>query len=399
MLITYLGGESELIFEKRIMNKAFFVLSKLDVPFRDCVKGEEKVSVFVPLYRRMTIEKSFSSHGLPFERGRMRGLPHLVYRYRKRWGIPVGTLILAIMLFMAQRVIWCVDISGNTSVPDKEIEELLEKLGCGVGDTYKNIDFDLLHNRFLMESESIAWISVNMNGNHANVQVREKDPLEIDDEEGYYNIVASEAGQIERIAAIDGKPVVDLYDTVLAGELLISGAISYKETFNRFESAEGSVYARVHRAFDVSVPLKQTVKVETGEKTVKNSIRFFNFDINLFLKGGIPYEFCDKIAVCDRFTLFDTVPLPLWVEKEEYREYEMKETTLTESEAELLAIKEYREKLSEVLGDGELISKNVTKSFDGDTYTISCSLYCIDDIAKKVPLLIGEENTENKETE
>ena len=138
----------------------------------------------------------------------------------------LGALLSAVMIWLSGRVIWCVNVTGNSTVPDGEIIEILESLGCGVGDFFGDIDFDVLHTRFLMKSDNIGWISVNMNGTHANVEVREiifgKEETK---EGGFYNVVAAEDGQIVRMAAVEGKPVCEIGDTVLRGELLISGAI------------------------------------------------------------------------------------------------------------------------------------------------------------------------------
>ncbi len=399
MLFRYLTGEIEMEFERRHTRRAFDTIGKLDIPFRECETNDETVRIYVPLYRKRALETAFERCEIEWKTGMLRGFPSVLKRYRRRWGIAVGAFIILLMVILSGRVIWCVNIEGNSNISDKEIISLLEKNGCGIGDVYKDIDFDSLHNKLLMENGNIAWISVNMDGTHANVEVRETMHGDKKEDDGFYNIVASESGQIEMIAAKEGKPVVEIYDTVAKGELLISGAISYKDTFNRFESADGSVYARVNRSFNVSVPLKYEKKVPTGEKTAKKSLEIFNFNINLFLKGGIPYEFCDKITNSEQVYLFDSLPLPLFVSDTVYTQYEIKAFERTKEEARSEALSLYREKLKEVLGEGELISRELSEEFNGECYTIKCSLYCIDDIAKKVPVVIEKESPNNGNTE
>ena len=397
MLIRYLTGEAYISFDVSFTQKAFSIISAEDVPFRNVTREADRVGLYIPLYRKKGILKRLETAGIAVTEGELRGLPSVFFKYRKRVCIPLGCLLAALMVWMSGRVIWCVDIEGNSTVSDRKITELLADLGCGVGDTYDDIDFDTLHNRFLIESEGIAWIAVNMNGTHANVEVRETVEGQDEQEDGFYNIVAKESGQIERLAATEGKPVVEIGDTVLRGELLISGAISYKEdTMSRFESAAGSVYASVNRTFEVNIPLKQEIKELTGEKISKKTVSFFDFDINLFRNSSIPYAFCDKISVYKQIYLFDSVPLPLYTDSTVYSEYKIKEVTVTKEEAEKLAKTEYRKKLSEVLSDASILSKTVTEDFDGQSYTISCELYCLADIAQKVPLEIEKrEETEN----
>lgn len=398
MLIKYVGGQCRISFPAYEKRRVFALFAREDVQFCNTELLDHTVRVLIPYYRKKAVLSLLQREGIDAECIEILGLPSLIKRYRKRIGIPIGLLLAFVLIWLSGRVIWCINIKGNENVSDKEIIEELEKLGCGIGDTYGDIDFDILHNRFLMECKDISWIAVNMNGTHANVEVRETVRGEESEEGGFFNIVAAENGQIEMIAEKAGKPVVERFDTVLEGELLISGAISYRQdTLSRYESADGSVFARVNRSFSVKVPLNQEIKSETGEKTEKKTIRFFNFDINLFRNSRIPYKLCDKITMNSQVYLFDSLPLPLYINKTVHTEYVMKKVRLSESEARDKAKKIYREKLYEVLGDSTLISKSVSENLCDDCYVISCELYCLADIAKKVPLEISENDENIKE--
>ena len=243
----------------------------------------------------------------------MSGLPDIFRRYKKRWGIAVGFLIFVFLVAVSGGRIWCVEISGNSRVADEEIIELLDELGCGVGDTYKNIEFAKLHNAFLLRCKDIAWISVNMDGTHAHVEVRETLADQAKEDNQNYNVVAGEDGQIEQIAAYEGKPQIAIGDTVRKGELLLSGVISYGETGLRYENAAGEVYAKVIRDFVVEVPLQTEKKIYTGHSTAKKSLVFFQFKSNLFFNSEIPYDSYDTTHRNRQLHLFDTVALPIWL--------------------------------------------------------------------------------------
>lgn len=399
-MIRYFLGEAVYVISRKDTRTVFDTLSRLDMQFTRMEKLENGFSFRIPLYRKKIFEEQLKREEITFEIRGITGLPSIIYRYRKRVGIPIGALIIILLIWLSGQVIWCVNVTGNSAVSDQEITELLARLGCGVGDRYENIDFDSLHNRFLIECDKIAWIAVNMNGTYANVEVRESSVFDDSREDGFYNIVATEDGQIERVASVEGKPVVEKGDTVKAGELLISGAISYKDTQNRFESAEGSVYATVKRSFEISIPAKQEIKAETGMETEKKVLTFFNFKINLFANSRNPYRFCDTITVNRQIYLFDSVKLPLQLQTITYREYTKESISLTEKEAEEMAMELYREKLYETLGSAQLLSKEIKTGFDGEAYTVRCDLYCLADIAQKVPLGLTEsQNSENNEEE
>ncbi|MBQ4066452.1 MAG: sporulation protein YqfD, partial [Clostridia bacterium] len=346
-------------------------------------------------YRRGQVKRALLGEGAEFSFGRIRGLPALIYRYRRRIGIPIGAILGALIIWLSGQVIWCINIEGNRNVSDEEIICVLDSLGCGIGDRYGNIDFDSLHNRFLLSCPDISWIAVNMNGTHANVEVKETVRESVDEDGGFYNIVAAEDGHIESIENVEGKTVVEIYDTVEKGDLLISGAISYKaQTMNRFESAEGKVFARVRRNFEVRVPYETEKKVYTGEEKQENRVRFFDFHINLFRNSRIPDGLCDKITMNSQIYLLDSLPLPLYIDKTVYRQYELVGETLSKKEALDRAMAAYREKLCETLGEASLLSRSVTVEDDSEGVTVRCELLCLADIAKKAPLVIERAETE-----
>lgn len=399
MLIKFLGGGMRLRFPASLKKDVFEVLRRADVSFWSVVTDDEYTRLIIPYYRRKRILAAFENAGIEWCEEGFTGSAALLSRFNKRYGMIIGAVICAFLIWMSEQVIWSVEVEGNSNVSDREIIELLDKLGCGVGDPYKKIDFDVLHNRFLMECKDISWIAVNMNGTHANVEVMETiHAKKEEDDSGYYNIVATENGHIELISCKGGEPVVKIYDTVLEGDLLISGVISYKQdTMTRLESAEGNVYARVFRDFQVNVPYKRKRKVYTGEKIEKKTVSFFNFDINLFLNSRIPYALCDKITLYNQIYLFDAIPLPIFVETNTYNEYEYREVVLTREEASAEAESLYRAELEKTLNGAQLLSKTASQYVDDNGITIKGSVYCLADIAKKVPLKIIE--TKEKETE
>lgn len=394
-LLSFVFGMRAYSVRKAWAIGAINLIARLDISYDHLNKDEDgNLHFSVPAYKRKLLETAFSAEGIVWERGALSGLPEIFRRYKKRWGIAVGALIFIFLVAVSGGRIWCVEVSGNSRVKDEVIIELLKELGCGVGDTYKDIEFAKLHNAFLLRCRDIAWISVNMDGTHAHVEVRETlaDRAETDDLN--YNVVAGEDGQIEQIAAYEGKPQIAIGDTVRKGELLLSGVISYGETGLRYENAAGEVYAKVIRDFTVEIPLQTEKKVFTGHSTAKKSLVFFQFQTNLFLNNEVPYELYDTAHLNKQVHLFDSVALPIWIKTDMYKEYETQMVTLEEEEAKTLAYQEYRNRLKETLADAQLLEKNTAASLDEDgVYRIRCRLYCLADIAVRQPLTI-EENPE-----
>ncbi len=401
--LSFVFGSRAFFVEKTWAIGAINLLSRLDIPYAHLERDQDGGLHFtIPSYKRKQLEGAFTAEGITWELGALTGIPSILQRYKKRWGIAAGALLFVFLTALSGSRIWCVEVSGNNQVEDAEIITLLASLGCGVGDPYKNIDFAKLHNQFLLQCQDIAWIAVNMDGTHAHVEVRETlaDRQKEQEETQTYNVVAAEDGQIEQIAAYEGKPQIAIGDTVRKGELLLSGVISYGETGLRYESAAGEVYAKVVRDFTVEVPLKSEQKVPTGRKTTQKTLTFFQFKTNLFLNSGIPYDFYDTIYSDKQIYLFDSIALPLWVKTEVFEEYEMQQVTLTEEEAKTLAYQEYRTRLKETLADAQLLEKTTTAALDEDgVYRIHCRLYCLADIAVQQPLTIQENPDESMKAE
>lgn len=318
--------------------------------------------------------------------GDLKGLPDILLKFLYRPGIIVGILLFIIMTVRSGKIIWNIEIDGNDKVNDGEILALLEELGCSYGDDFTIIDFDRLHSDFLVRSENISWISVNMTGNCAKVQVRELrhgGSGEISENIGA-NVVARENGQIMLIKTEAGVANVKNGDIVKCGDLLISGVIPLREGGVRFEYAKGEALAYVPRTIEAKVPLENSKKVYTGNEKVQKSVKIFKKSINLFLNYGIEYTTYDKIVESERLYLFGIVPLPVWVDKVTYKEYKNYETVLDVDAAVREGVKELKYDLDEILSVADIVRIKQISDISEGSVTLKLELLCITDIAETV---------------
>ena len=216
-------------------------------------------------------------HKLTVEVEEIQGLLSLLCPLKGRIGLYIGVLFLFIALFFSQRVVWRIDIIGNTSVSKEEIIKELESAGLNLGTYIPNIDYDILHNKVLLNSEALAWLSVNINGNVANVVVKEKEKTSEAKEKLYTNIVAKSDGYIDSIVVMCGKKEVKIGDVVKKGDILISGITDSQALGVKYEHASGVVKAYVNKEINIKIPLKTTEKVYTG-----NVIKQYNYKIYIF---------------------------------------------------------------------------------------------------------------------
>lgn len=384
MIGSFIFGTAQITFKTENSKKVFSYLSQKEIPFSHHVIEGTSSKIRIPIYNR---KKILPIEGLiTVER---RGLPALLYQYRHRYGILAGAIIAAVTVALSGQVIWRIDVKGNRDIPDAYVKERLREIGIYEGSVSKNLDFSMLNNRFLTESEGIAWISVNLNGTCAVAEVRESKERNTHKKTELCNLVAAEDGQIEQVSAIEGKPCVKIGDTVQKGEVLVSGVIVHGEDRLRFESAKSSVTARVKRSFRVEVPFEYEKKVYTGDKKRKITVSFFKNSVNLFGNSRIPYAFYDTI-VTEKKSEINGLSLPVSVYIKEYREYTPKREILSLKDARTRLMCLYREELIRTLGSGTLISKTVKYEASDSAVSLNCSIECADDIALSQSITVKE---------
>jgi len=184
------------------------------------------------------------------------GLPSLLNRYRRRPGIPLGLIIIALSIYISGLFIWEINLSGNERVPDEELYMILQKQGIYTGSFIPPLDLDAVHNRIIIENSDIAWISVNIRGTVANVEVREIQKAENKTTgNAPSNVVAALDGQISAIELYNGQAYVNIGDSVREGQLLISGITTDKHGIERIVHASGRVMAKTNRIITIKIPL------------------------------------------------------------------------------------------------------------------------------------------------
>ena len=87
-----------------------------------------------------------------------RGIPFLLYRYKKRKIFAIFLLIILIIFFISSRYIWNIEISFQDNQVVENIETDLEKLGLKPGIAKNKIDTEKIINDIRLNRSDIAWI-------------------------------------------------------------------------------------------------------------------------------------------------------------------------------------------------------------------------------------------------
>ena len=394
----YLLGSREIEAEKCDAEKVLNFMLREKTDFRRVYRmpeGELRFTVLERDWKRL--EKCSEGLMCPLKTIRRHGLPYLIFRYRFRPGLLIGAVLTALVLYISTLFVWDITVRGSDEVSDVYITQQLEKLGFSVGTFIPSVDLYKLCNEYLTNTPEIAWISVNMRGTTAHVEVIENvRPGEGEYEDGTpSNLVAERDGVVVSFDVPSGSVVISAETPVKAGQLLVSGIVENERddgvgvfTLTR---SYGKVYARTLREYTVEIPLETAKKTvaETleGEKTLK----IFGKSIKVSKNSGNLPAMCDRIETVKRLILFEDskwlepVALPVFLYTETVVCYEEIPVTLTPEEAEADARAELRRIIAEELPEMELLSERITVGLneDGSVLTLDCAIECIENIAQE----------------
>ena len=188
-----------------------------------------------------------------------RGLPRLLKAMALRKGLIVGTFLSLTLIILSGLFVWDVQVSGNVTLTEGDVIEELRACGFGVGSYLTNLRVREIENRVLIASEHIGWISINIDGTVAHVQIIEQIAENAVGDENLTsmkpaNLIAMCDGQIEYLELYRGNAVVTTGQAVKKGELLVSGLYDSLTGGIRFTRAAGRVMARTEHTIRVEIP-------------------------------------------------------------------------------------------------------------------------------------------------
>ena len=312
------------------------------------------------------------------------GLPLLLWKYRKRYGVFVGILLFFLITFLSSRVIWDVRVIGNTTIDEAQIYASLSECGLRVGTPIRSIDTPVLENRILISSDDIAWISINIKGTVAEVEIIETVPKPEEADYESADLVAEYSGVIEWFEDTRGNALVCVGDTVSAGDVLVSGYYPADEEQGigeRYAVARGKVYARTVREFEVSIPLTYEKKEYTGEKKFEKYFILFEKEVKFFGNSRNLYANCDTINTVDSFTLPKNVDLPFGIRTCVYAEYRTVTAERSPQSATELALYTLRCRMADEVPEGMLMKKEIRGELRDGEYVLYCRAEYIENIA------------------
>jgi similar to stage IV sporulation protein len=301
------------------------------------------------------------------------GLPIVSKNIRKRPGIVAGLCFLILINLFLSQFIWSVDVKNVDSEKYDEIKYACSRAGIAPGTLKKSVDTYTVSQKLLLDVKGVAWLSVNIEGSVATVNLTETDePLKETDLP--CNQIAKCDGVILSYKIYDGANMVSVGRAVREGDILISGLLTHEETVQKLH-AKGEVIAATERIFKTKIPKKYKCKKRISIKN-KYVLNFFSVNIPLYLsdvKNAIP------ISADSRFVEISGKPMPIGIYNKRFERYDFYELNLDKDEAEQIAIMQMTDVIR-TLDIQAVENYELSVIEDEEFYIISFTLKCREEI-------------------
>lgn len=316
------------------------------------------------------------------------GAPYTLRRLLSRPALAAGAVAVGLWLVLGSFFIWEFTIEGNETLPDEVILRALEEQGVGIGSFGLSLDGEDLRNRILLELPELVWLTVNVSGCRASVQVRERVPVpETVDRKALSNLVARRAGLVLEIHAFSGVKCVVEGMSVEEGQILISGVEDTENFGARTTAGLGEVKGRTWHTLTAKLPLTVQKKVYTGEKT-GYSLIFGKKRVKFFGNSSIEGRNYDKITKRMKLS-FLGVPLPVTVEQEKWQFFETQPAAADPAALEELGRAVLEDRLHrEVEPYGTVSSSLCTAKARSGTLEVTLRAECEESIGELAPILL-----------
>lgn len=322
------------------------------------------------------------------------GVPFFLAGFRRRYALLLGLALSLAAVCVLSRFVLTIEVSGNEKVPTAAILTELSRQGVRLGAYGPGLDVRRISQESLIRLTDLSWMSVNLHGTRAEVLVREKLPApELRDATTPAHVVSAADGIITHMEVLDGQPAFREGDTVLTGEVLISGVMDLKEPMyatvdagQRIVHARGNIWARTWRTLEAVIPLEALVKEHTGEREVTWSLVMLGHSVNFFGKGGISPAGYDKITSTHTLTLPGGRVMPLALRKTEYRGYETVPVALDLEAARDMLEGQLQTRLTALVGEGgEVVDMDFSARESDGLLIVTLKAECREQIGREVP--------------
>ncbi len=347
------------------------------------ISGGERASFVMLQDDFYDVFKLSESMGVILKIKKVQGVEHLVHKYRKRIGFPVGVGIFALFFIISSGYLWDIKVETQGRVTEVQVLELLEEIGVKPGIRLSHLpDGTTMKNHLVNSLDNVPWAWVYVNGVRARVCVHEgRVPPVVVDEDETCNVIAACDGFITEMSVKRGMKCAQPGNAVNAGDVLISGIVEVgKDDSKKYYTvhAEGDVIAHTRHERSGKYSLFEERPEFSGREKNVYKITFLSKEYNVFSKPEYEYSIkTNKKILSLGF---------LELEKIKYMEAERIKVQLPEEWVIEFAKRDLTAQISAELGSfARLIKDDYIVEKNGNFLTVKAVMEFTENIGVKVP--------------
>ena len=229
-------------------------------------------------------------------------------------------------LLLSSLFIWRIEVVGNSALTDAEVLRCAAQCGVRIGAYWPDMDADDIRSRVLLAEDRLGWLGIAVRGSTATVQVLERtEPPEIYAESRPADVVAAKTGVVSSVSVQNGKSAVSRGETVIKGEVLISGTVDSLSRPDRTVHALGEVQADTWYELTSACPSTAEKKTPGAHKN-RFALIVGKKRINFYISAGKTVDECDKIIYKHTLGLDGVFCLPITLVREKLTSYTLRQT-------------------------------------------------------------------------
>lgn len=320
------------------------------------------------------------------------GLPSVLRRLRHRPILAFGLPFAVLLAFFLQNFVWFLRVEGNEQLSSAEILHALSEEGVSFGTWGPEINSEYLKNRMLNRVPTLRWLAVNREGGVVTVLVAERKRMEpLLEAKGIAHVVATRPGIIREISVTNGFTDRKPGETVLEGDILISGIAEWT-THIQATRAMGEVYADTLHVSELACPASSVKKTYTGRTETCVTLIIQRKRRKISGNSSIFGTSCDRMIDVKVWTLPGGYELPVAVETVTLLEYTTEPTEISDQRAEALLEAESLRLTRAQMVAGRVEDGTAAIHKTQDSYRFLGNWNCVELISRTVPVeLFGED--------
>ena len=351
------------------------------------------LSVRIPARRQRELHALAARAQCRVEEEVFRGMPFFLLRFRRRYALLAGAALTLAFCLVGSHCILTVEVTGNETVTDREIISQLRLCGVSQGTWGPGVNIREVENRMMLAMNDLTFFSLNIFGTRAEVIVREREPgPTLRDEKTPADVISAATGIVTHMEAWNGDAMFQEGDTVMEGDVLISGEMVMDlhpmvwegNAGTRLVHAEGKVLARTWRTLRAQIHLNAPVKGYTGEVSHRYALSVWGRRMNFYQNSGIPYDRCDIITRLESWTPLKDRMLPILWEKTTYQAYTLTTAPIDPARAEVVLKEALMERLEGIMEEGKVLSADYETRQEGEVLTVTLLAQCTEEIGRTV---------------